>query len=74
MNLDPLTIESQFEVSKLRLYLQQHPENSHRLAIRNYEDFLALVQAYKKLYKKYESLQAEYSEFIELVTAISDAG
>ncbi|MGD1922051.1 MAG: hypothetical protein ACFCAD_26045 [Pleurocapsa sp.] len=72
MNIEPLTLESKFEVSKLKLYLQQHPENSCRLAIKNFEDFLALVQAYKKLYQKYQLLQAEYSDFVELLANISD--
>ncbi|MEM8721239.1 MAG: hypothetical protein AAGE84_18390 [Cyanobacteria bacterium P01_G01_bin.39] len=72
MNLDPLTIEDQFEVTKLRLYLEQNPEQSRQLAIKNFRDLLALAQAYKKLDKKYNSLQKEYSELLDLLTIISD--
>ncbi|MEM7595874.1 MAG: hypothetical protein AAF383_30970 [Cyanobacteria bacterium P01_A01_bin.83] len=72
MNIEPLTIESKFEVSKFKLYLQQHPEKSHRLAIRKFEYFLVLVQAYKKLMKKYKLLEAEYSELVELLATVSD--
>lgn len=67
MNLEPLTLESKFEVCKFKLHLHQYPENSQRLAIENYEDFLALATAYKKLHKQYELLQSEYNEFIELL-------
>ncbi|MEM7591545.1 MAG: hypothetical protein AAF383_08495 [Cyanobacteria bacterium P01_A01_bin.83] len=70
MNIDPLTLESKFEVIKLKLYLDQHPENSRKLAIKNYEYFLALVHEYKKLRKEYDLLQSEYFEFIELSTNI----
>lgn len=72
MNIEPLTIESEFKVSQFKLYLRQNPENSYRLAIRNYENFLALVQAHKELLKKHKSLQDEYSELIELIVTSSD--
>ncbi|MEO1690904.1 MAG: hypothetical protein AAFR63_05155 [Cyanobacteria bacterium J06631_6] len=67
MNIDPLTLEAEFAVSKLKLHLDRYPENSRELAIKNYEDFLALAQAYKKLSEEYELLQSEYAEFIELL-------
>lgn len=72
MDLDPLTVEAQFEVTKLRLYLEQNPDQSRQLAIKNFQDLLTLVQAYKKLNKQYDSLQKEYSELLDLLTAISD--
>ncbi|MEM7761071.1 MAG: hypothetical protein AAF298_23520 [Cyanobacteria bacterium P01_A01_bin.40] len=72
MNLDPLTVEAQFEVTKLRLFLKQNPEQSRQLAIKNFKDLLALVQAYKKLNKQYDSLQKEYSEVLDLLTGIYD--
>ncbi|MEM8675493.1 MAG: hypothetical protein AAGF83_16705 [Cyanobacteria bacterium P01_G01_bin.67] len=72
MNLDPLTIEAQFEVIKLRLYLEQNPEQSRQLAIKKFQDLLALVEAYKKLNKQYDSLQKEYSELLDLLIVISD--
>lgn len=67
MNTIPLPIESQFEVIKLKLYLEQNPENSFQLAIENYEDFLALNHEYKKLQKYYKRLQ---SELISLITTV----
>ncbi|VEP14677.1 hypothetical protein H1P_280018 [Hyella patelloides LEGE 07179] len=70
MNIDPLTLESQFEVTKLKLYLQENPKDSHQLAISHYEDFLTLAQEYRKLYQKYELLHSEYSEFIDLVRGV----
>ncbi|MEL7008098.1 MAG: hypothetical protein AAFR62_01130 [Cyanobacteria bacterium J06629_2] len=66
MNTTTLPIEPQFEVIKLKLYLEQNPEHSLQLAIENYEDFLALVYEYKKLQKDYKRLQ---SEFISAITA-----
>lgn len=62
-----MPIESQFEVTKLRLYLEQNPENSFQLAIENYEDFLALAHEHKKLSQDYERL---HSEFISLIATI----
>lgn len=67
MNIDPLTLESKFEVTKLKLYLQQHPEDSYQLAIDHFEDFLALVQEYKKLQAEYNLLKSQYSEFISFL-------
>ncbi|MEL6911337.1 MAG: hypothetical protein AAFO85_14170 [Cyanobacteria bacterium J06598_4] len=67
MNIDPLTLEAEFAVSKLKLHLDRYPENSRELAIKNYEGFLALAQAYKKLSEEHELLQSEYTEFIELL-------
>ena len=67
MNKIPLPIESQFEVTKLKLYLQQNPEDSFRLAIENYEDFLALAHEYRKLQARHELLESQYSEFIALI-------
>ncbi|MEM7758327.1 MAG: hypothetical protein AAF298_09405 [Cyanobacteria bacterium P01_A01_bin.40] len=64
MNIEPLNLESQFKVCKLKLYLDQNPEDSHRLAVENYKQWLTLTQAYKRLFEKYELLQAEYSELL----------
>ena len=64
MNIDPLPLESKFEVTKLKLYLQQHPEDSYQLAIDHFEDFLALVREYKKLQAEYNLLKSQYSQFL----------
>lgn len=72
MNIEPLTLEAQFQVSQLERYLQQHPECSSRMAIINYKHLLRLIQKYKSLYKKYELVQSEYSEFLEILNQICD--
>ncbi|MBE9046587.1 hypothetical protein IQ255_19600 [Pleurocapsales cyanobacterium LEGE 10410] len=64
MNVTPLPPESPFEISKLKLYLQQHPEASSQLAIDHFIDFLTLVQEYKKLQARYDLLELQYSESI----------
>ena len=72
MKIEPLTLESKFELSKFKLYLYKHPEASRKLAIKNCEAFLALSQAYKKLCKRHESLQSEYSELVDLLATFSE--
>lgn len=67
MNIVPLPLESQFEITKLKLYLQQHPENFSRLAIDYCEDFFALAEEYKKLQARYRLLESQYSKFIALI-------
>ncbi|MGD1917826.1 MAG: hypothetical protein ACFCAD_02415 [Pleurocapsa sp.] len=71
MNTIPLPIESQFEVTKLKLYLQQNPENSFQLAIEHYEDFLALSDKYNRLQKDYLKLQSEFISSIATIPASS---
>ncbi len=55
MNDKSLSLESQFEVKRLKLYLDTHPQESLRLAIAHFEDYLELVHEYKKLDQKYKS-------------------
>ncbi len=55
MNNQPLSLEYQFEVKRLKLYLDTHPQESLRLAIAHFEDYLELVHEYKKLDQKYKS-------------------
>ncbi len=50
-----LSLESQFEVERLKLHLQKHPEQAFELAIAHFEDYLQLVQEYKKLQQKPKS-------------------
>ncbi|GAB4542076.1 MAG: hypothetical protein Tsb0014_34500 [Pleurocapsa sp.] len=64
MNIDSLPLVSEFEITRLKLYLQQNPEESYRLAIAHFEDFLLLVQEYQKLQLAFDLLESEYSEFI----------
>lgn len=72
MNIEHLNLESQFQVYKLKLYLQHNPESAYQLAIKNYEQWLVLTQAYQRLFKKYELLQSEYSEFVDMLDSIYD--
>lgn len=75
MNNEPLSLESQFEVKRLKLYLEQNPEKAQDLAISYFEDYLELVQEYKKLEVQnkstslppipspnYDRLQAKYDD------------
>ena len=75
MNNQPLPLESEFEVKRLKIYLEQNPEKAHELAITYFEDYLELVQEYKKLEAEnkspslppipspnYDRLKAEYDD------------
>lgn len=64
MDITSLPLESQLEVCKLKLYLQQHPEDAYQLAIDHFIDFLALVHEYKKLQAKHDLLELQHCEFI----------
>lgn len=72
MNIEPLNLESQLKLYKLKLYLKQHPEDNNRLAIKNYEHWLALNQEYKKLFRKYELLRSKHFEFVNILDRIFD--
>ncbi len=78
MNNEPLSLESQFEVKRLKLHLQKYPSQSIELAIAHFEDYLQLVQEYKKLEQQkkspslppipspsYQRLQAEYDDLLQ---------
>ncbi len=52
MKNSSLSLESQFEVERLKLHLQKQPEQAFELAIAHFEDYLELVQEYKKLQQK----------------------
>lgn len=64
MNIASLPLELQLEVSKLKLHLQQHPEDTYQLAIDHFIDFLALVYEYKQLQAEHDLLELQYSEFV----------
>ena len=48
-------LHNQFEVELLKRYLIEHPQESMRLAVAHFEDYLELVHEYKKLDQKYKS-------------------
>ena len=49
MNKNSLSLESQFAVKRLKLYLDQNPEKAIELAISYFEDYLELIEYCKKL-------------------------
>ena len=75
MNNQPLPLESQFQVQRLKLYLEQNPEKGIELAIAHFEDYLELANYCNKLESQkkspslppipppnYEKLKAEYDD------------
>ena len=53
-----LSLHAQFDVIKLRLHLRQHPQDSHRLAIEHFQDYLEVVERYKKLEAEHQQLKS----------------
>ena len=51
-----LSLESEFLVARLKLYLEKNPERATELAIEYYEDFLALTIEHKKLKAELSSI------------------
>ena len=83
------TLYTEFEVERLKRYLDQNPQEAYRLAITHFSDYLELASEYKKLEQKFQSLsltnltnetkiQADYEEllefYIELQKAYSNLG
>ena len=56
-----LSLESEFLVARLKLYLEKHPERAVELAIEHYEDFLALTIEHKKLKVELSSITTSRS-------------
>ena len=78
MNDKSLPLEYQFEVKRLKDYIAKNPQESPRLAIAYFEDYLELVQEYNKLEKQkkspslppipspgYQRLQTEYDDLLQ---------
>ena len=70
-----LSLPYQFEIERLKRYLQKHPEQAASLAIAHFYDYLELVSQYQKLEKnfhqssvtptsRYTKLQADYVELL----------
>ncbi len=70
-----LSLPSQFEVERLKRYLQKHPEQATYLALAHFQNYLELVSQYRKLEKKLQSsslpttlrhakLQSDYLELL----------
>lgn len=71
-----LSLPSQFEIERLKRYLQKHPEQAASLAIAHFYDYLELVSQYQKLEKnfpkssvtptsKHIKLQSDYLELLK---------
>ena len=77
MNDKSLPLEYQFEVKRLKDYIAKNPQESPRLAIAHFEDYLELTQEYKKLEQQksvslppipspgYQRLQTEYDDLLQ---------
>jgi|GEM_PF-4378496 len=55
MKNTPSQLHNTFEVELLKRYLDANPQESRRLAIAHFEDYLELVHEYKKLEQKQKS-------------------
>ncbi len=65
-----LSLPSQFEIERLKRYLQKHPEEATYLAIAHFHDYLELVSQYRKLEKNFlnPSMQSRLqSDYLELL-------
>jgi hypothetical protein len=62
-----LSLESELQVVRLKMYLERNPQEATELAIQHYEDFLALAAKYKKLQSKLEDIEACMLSFSENV-------
>ena len=60
--MNTLPLHHQFniavEIIKLRLHLRQNPQDSHRLAIEHFQDYLEVVERYKKLEAENKELKS----------------
>ena len=83
------TLYTEFEVERLKRYLDKNPHEAYRLAIAHFSDYLELTAEYKKLEKQLNTsklpplpnqtkIQADYEEllefYIELQKAYSNLG
>lgn len=59
MPLPEHNLERELALISLAIDLQQHPEKAVTLALNHYEDYMSLLDDYKRLQKYYEVLQME---------------
>ena len=52
-----LPLESELQVVRLKMYLDNNPQEATELAIQHYEDFLALAVKYKQLKSKLDDVE-----------------
>ena len=78
------TLYAEFEVERLKRYLEICPHEAKRLAIAHFSDYLELASEYKKLEKQLQKpklpnlfnqaqLNAEYEELLEYFVALQKA-
>ena len=70
-----LPIEAQLEIERLKLHLENHPEQAFQLAIKHFQDYLWILLEYKKLMQQRQSLSlAHFSTScqVELETEYED--
>jgi len=56
--MNSLTLHAQFDIIKLKLHLKHHPQDAHRLAIEHFQDYLEVVERYKKLEEENQKLKS----------------
>ncbi|MEM7592915.1 MAG: hypothetical protein AAF383_15600 [Cyanobacteria bacterium P01_A01_bin.83] len=52
-----LPLESELQVIRLKMYLDENPEEAVELALQHYEDFLALAIQFRKLQSKLDNVE-----------------
>lgn len=52
-----LSLESELQVVRLKMYLDKNPQEATELALQHYEDFLALAAKYRKLQSQLEEIE-----------------
>ena len=80
------TLYTEFEVERLKRYLDENPQKAYQLAIAHFSDYLELASEYKKLEKQLQKpklpnllnknharLQAEYEELLEYSVKLQQA-
>ena len=53
-----LSLHSQFDIIRLKLYLRNHPEKAQELAVGHYQDYLEVVARYKQLLEENQKLKS----------------
>ena len=57
--MNSLPLHAQFDIVRLKLHLQDHPQDAHRLAIEHFQDYLEVVHRYQALEAQLQVLEAK---------------
>ncbi len=49
-------IEAQLEIERLKVHLEDHPEQAFQLAIKHFQDYLGILLEYEKMMVLHQSL------------------